>query len=186
MLTPRLRTPNDLQFQQKMETCTDIATEVRGQSCQKHDAVVRKHFAKFSGSPVSALVGKPHFQLREMYGKFAKHLLLQYVATGVPGVGTALNYLSSLSQIWKKELFDNSQGIFSDEPWYHTVRTTMQKQYAAQAQATGKRLVNSPDPLTEEVLASMCEHLLGRGGPRDAQNRAFVVLNGTCSGGCQR
>ena len=87
-----------------------------------------------------------------------------------------MNYLSSLQQVIRNEFFKGKIGIFADKDWYKDVRTLTTKQYTLAYKDMGLRLVNSPDPLTEDLLALICQSFLLKNSAEYEKNRAIVCM----------
>jgi integrase len=160
-----------------METNVDIINESRGTSAQSHDRIVQQHFVRFTeGKTVAHFKHRPDSELRELFGKFANYLFGLKLSTGSPKWGPAMNYLSSLAQVFKKQLFNNELGIFSNQEWYKTVRQTLNKKYVKQAQEDGEALVESPDDLTADLLEAICEFLYAQNTPKAMNDRAYISI----------
>ncbi|KAL3681304.1 hypothetical protein R1sor_024260 [Riccia sorocarpa] len=158
-----------------MEHVGDIYDERRGEKARNHDRVVQRYFQEFAGCEVKELRGKPEPELREIYGRFANFLFTKKEDTGVPGWQTAMNYMSSLSQVFKQVLFEKRRGIFADEEWYNGVRSTLSKKYLSRSRERGEPLVDSPDPLTAELTAELCQYLYDKNTKKSMKDRAFIL-----------
>jgi integrase len=137
---------------------------------------VLKHWGNFSDETLETLRERSPLELKELFGKFANYLYKLKANTGKPSWQTAMNYLSSLSQVWKRSLFQKEDGIFQDTNWYHGVRTILSKKYTKLSQDTGVPLVESPDNLTTEYLGMFSDYLIGLNSYKSLQNRALVIL----------
>ncbi|KAL3677797.1 hypothetical protein R1sor_020753 [Riccia sorocarpa] len=158
-----------------MDLIGDIYDERRGESAQKHDKMVLRYFTEFSGGQITDLINKSSSELKEVFGRFANFLFMKKEQTGVPGWQTAMNYLSALSQVFKRVLFSKQQGIFADAEWYNGVRGTLAKKYVSFARASGEPLVESPDPLTDELLLEVCKFLYEKNTCKSMKDRGFLV-----------
>ncbi|KAL3676916.1 hypothetical protein R1sor_026864 [Riccia sorocarpa] len=114
--------------------------------------MVLRYFNEFSGRQITNLINKSNSELKEIFGRFANFLFMKKEQTGVLGWQTAMNYLSALSQVFKRVLFSKQQGISADAEWYNSIRSTLAKKYVSLARASSEPLVESPDPLTDELL----------------------------------
>ena len=139
-------------------TANDIYDEIRGQSALNHDRTVKKKFHDCHGYHVQALAGLDENRQKEDFGVFANELFTWFEKDGVPAYQTSMNYLSSLAQVFKKELHGKKEGIFADKNWYSLIRGKLFKKYLEWSQRTGRPLIESPDPLTEEALRLLCEY----------------------------
>ncbi|KAL3687695.1 hypothetical protein R1sor_014004 [Riccia sorocarpa] len=119
--------------------------------------------------------GRSDIELKEIYGKFANFLFQKKQDTGVPGWQTAMNYLSALSQVFKKELFNKQLGIFVDEEWYSGIRSTLSKKYVARSREIGEALVESPDLLTDELMSQLCSFFYNKNTSKSMKYRAFLL-----------
>jgi hypothetical protein len=161
----------------------DIAEELRGSSAQKHDSIVSNKFFIYNGFHVRDLKGKTLAEQRQIFGCFPNQLFDSFTKEGVPAYQTSMNYMSALAQVFKKELYENGdKGIFQDTNWYSQIRNKVFKKYMGWSQETGKPLIESPDPLTEESLRLLCEYEFKLGTRKGLWVRCYMTVMWTTLG----
>jgi hypothetical protein len=156
---------------------------LRGASSKSHDTTVRNYFREFFGVELSSLqVNQENPDeiraLKDKYEAFALKMVEKFrnSADRKPAWQTTMNYLSALQNVIRDIYFAGEMGIFSETKWYNDVRRTTTKLYIKACSELGVKLVNSPDPLTEEILALICDSFLAKNSSEFEKSRALLCL----------